>query len=355
MTPLEKLLIRQISATGPITVAEYMAACLLHPRQGNYAAGQPLGAEGDFITAPEISQMFGELLGLWVAQTWIDQGRPTPFALAELGPGRGTLMADVFRALSTVPGAAEAADVRLVEASPTLRSTQAETLAGLGATWHESVAALPEDRPLFLLANEFFDTLPVRQYLRDGDAWRERQVGVRGRNLVFGLSDPLPTSAIDRRLEDIADGAMVETRPAESPIVEEIARRTRGAGGAALMVDYGGRRIVGDTLQAVRGHAKVPPLTSPGLADLTAHVDFDTLARAADGATIYGPVPQGEFLERLGIAERARALSTGLRGFALQEHVAAHRRLTHPEEMGNLFQVMALTSPNAPPPPGFGQ
>ena len=355
MTPLEELLIRQISATGPITVADYMTACLLHPRHGYYSTGQPLGAEGDFVTAPEISQMFGELLGLWVAQAWIDQGRPAPFALAELGPGRGTLMADALRTLSSVPGTAEAVDVRLVEASPALRSTQAETLAGCGATWHESVEALPEDRPLFLLANEFFDALPVRQYLRDGDAWRERQVGARGGKLVFGLSDPSPASAHDRRKVDGADGAMVETRPAADLIMEEIARRILGAGGAALIVDYGGRRMVGDTLQAVRGHAKEPPLASPGLADLTAHVDFESLACAAKGANIFGPVPQGEFLERLGIAERARALAAGLRGFALQEHVAAHRRLTHPEEMGNLFQVMALASPNAAPPPGFGQ
>lgn len=353
MTPLEELLIRQISTTGPITVADYMTACLLHPRHGYYATGQPLGAEGDFVTAPEISQMFGELLGLWVAQAWIDQGRPAPFALAELGPGRGTLMADALRALSAVPGATEAADVRLVEASPTLRASQAETLDERDAAWHESVDSLPEKLPLFLLANEFFDALPVRQYLRDGDAWRERQIGARGGKLVFGLSEPLPASALDRRMENV-DGAMIETRPAAGPIVDEIARRIRRAGGAALIVDYGGRRCVGDTLQAVRGHAKESPLASPGLADLTAHVDFETLARAAHGATIYGPVPQGEFLRRLGIAERAHALATGLRGSALQTHVAAHRRLTHPQEMGNLFQVMALASPNAAPPPGFG-
>lgn len=354
MTPLEELLIRQISATGPITVADYMSACLLHPRHGYYVTGQPLGAEGDFVTAPEISQMFGELIGLWVAQTWIDQGSPAPFALAELGPGRGTLMADALRALSAVPGAAEAADVQLVEASPTLRAMQVETLAGRVATWHESIATLPEDLPLFLLANEFFDALPIRQYIRDGDAWRERQVGARQGKLAFGLSEPSPASALDRRMEDGESGAMVETSPAASSIMEEIARRICGAGGAALIVDYGGWRIVGDTLQAVRGHAKEPPLASPGLADLTAHVDFETLARAAECAAIYGPIPQGEFLERLGIAERARALATGLRGCALQAHVAAHRRLTHPEEMGNLFQVMALASPDAAPPPGFG-
>ncbi len=352
MTPLGRLLIRRIGATGPITIADYMAECLLHPRHGYYATRDPLGAAGDFTTAPEISQMFGELIGICLAQAWLDQGRPAPFALAELGPGRGTLMADLLRAAGSVPGFAEAAQVHLVEASPALRDRQRKTLAGRDVGWHDTADTLPET-PLFLVANEFFDALPIRQFVRDDKGWRERQVGVTDGTLCFGLSAPAPVAALDHRLSDTRPGDLVETCAPAAPVVAAVAGRIARHGGAALVVDYGGWRSLGDTLQALRGHARADPLACPGEADLTAHVDFEALARAAGGVRAGAPTKQGVFLERLGITARAQALARNLSGAALDRHVAAHRRLTHPQEMGSLFQVLGFAPRTAPPLAGL--
>ncbi len=349
MTALADRLKAQIAAAGPISVADYMATCLWHPQHGYYATRDPLGRTGDFVTAPEVSQMFGELLGLCLAACWHAQGAPERIALAELGPGRGTLMADLLRAAGSVPGFAAAAEIHLVERSPVLRAAQAERVPG--AAWHDSVETLP-DLPLYLVANEFFDALPVRQFIRDGAGWRERLVGLRQGALTFGLSDLLPPEAVPGRRDDTAAGDMVETCPAAAPIAAEIGARIARGGGAALIVDYGDRRPVGDTFQAVQGHRKVDPLAAPGAADLTAHVDFAALAEAAAPAVAAPLTPQGAFLERLGITARARALATRLSGAALEHHVAAHRRLTHPDEMGHLFKVLGLTPPGAPHPPG---
>ncbi|WP_212524103.1 SAM-dependent methyltransferase [Actibacterium sp. MT2.3-13A] len=352
MTPLAEILTQRIAKAGPISVAEYMAECLLHPEHGYYATRDPFGAGGDFTTAPEISQMFGEIAGLWLAQVWLDQGAPAPFTLAEPGPGRGTLMADILRATRAVPGFRDAARVHLVEASPTLRGIQRETLAGCEATWCGSVAELP-DQPLFLIANEFFDALPIRQFQRDAGGWRERQVAVIGGRLAFGLSDPAPIAALDARLADTRPGDIVETCPQAAPIIAEIAARIEAHGGAALIFDYGGWHSLGDTFQALRGHEPDDPLAHPGAADLTAHVDFEALAAAAPGLTALPLTGQGMFLERLGITARAQALAAKLRGPALESHIAAHRRLTHPQEMGTLFKTLALMPINAPTPPGF--
>ncbi|WP_289150294.1 SAM-dependent methyltransferase [uncultured Salipiger sp.] len=351
MTPLAEILHRRIAAEGPMSVAEYMTACLLHPQHGYYATRDPLGAAGDFTTAPEISQMFGELLGLCLAQCWIDQGRPAPFVLAELGPGRGTLMADATRAMGAVPGMLEAARLHLVEASPTLRDAQHQRLAPLMPVWHESVADLPEG-PLFLLANEFFDALPIRQFLRVGDGWAERVVGVQDGALAFGLTEPVALASLESRLADTQEGDMVETCAPATGIAAEIGRRIAEHGGAALIVDYGSDQSLGNTFQAVRRHRKLGPLDCPGEADLTAHVDFGALAQAAPCAS--APlVPQGIFLERLGITDRARALAAKLEGPALDSHIAAHRRLTHPEEMGSLFKTLGFFPESATPPPGL--
>ena len=350
MTALREILLRRIAATGPMSVADYMTECLLHPVHGYYTTRDPLGAGGDFTTAPEISQMFGELIGLSLAQAWLDQGAPSAFVLAEPGPGRGTLMADILRATAHVPGLHDAARLHLVEASPALRAAQARVLPH--ATWHDRLDQLPEELPLFLIANEFFDALPIRQFIRDGNGWRERVVGRDEDELVFGLTSPLPLADLEHRLDDTQDGDMVEVSPALPALIGEIGGRIAASGGAALIVDCGGRGGTGDSFQAVRNHRKVDPLTEPGEADLTAHVDFETLARASVPAACAGPVPQGVFLERLGITERARALASRLDGAALDRHVAAHRRLTHPEEMGDLFKVAALHPCNAPPPPG---
>ena len=352
MTPLAEILARRIAASGPISVADYMAECLLHPRHGYYATRDPLGAKGDFTTAPEISQMFGELLGLALAQSWLDQGAPAPFLLAELGPGRGTLMADALRATKAVPGFHAALALHLVEASPALRERQADALAGFAPRWHERIDTLPEG-PLFLVANEFFDALPIRQFVRDAAGWRERQVALLDGKLGFGLSAPAPLAALAQRLADTQAGDVFETCPSAGPIAAEIGRRIAAHGGAALIVDYGGWHSRGDTLQAVRSHAYDDPLAHPGEADLTAHVDFEALAEAAAPAAHTALVPQGVLLERLGITERARALAARLDGPALEAHIAAHRRLTHPEEMGRVFQSLAIHPRAAPVPPGY--
>lgn len=351
MTLAEDLAAR-IAVSGPITVAEYMAQALLHPTKGYYSTRDPFGTEGDFVTAPEISQMFGELIGLSLAQSWMDQGAPNPFILAELGPGRGTLMADIARATARVPGFHDAARVVLVEASAVLQHHQRRTLAALEVEWADTMAQVGEG-PLWLVANEFFDALPIRQFQRDGDAWRERCVGCDGDALTFGLSPTGPQPALDHRLDDTKDGDLVELCAMATGIVSDIGARIAAHGGAALLIDYGDWRSLGDTLQAVRDHTPTDPLDAPGTADLTAHVDFEALSRAARPAAFSRLTPQGVFLERLGITERAQSLATKLSGAPLDAHVAAHRRLTHPAEMGNLFKVLGLYPPAATPPPGL--
>ncbi|MFN4159845.1 MAG: class I SAM-dependent methyltransferase [Gemmobacter sp.] len=349
MTALAAHLIRRIAATGPISVADYMADCLLHPDHGYYATRDPFGAAGDFTTAPEISQMFGELVGLALAQGWLDQGSPAPFVLAEPGPGRGTLMADALRATRGVPGFHAAARVVLVEASPTLRAIQRRTLGDHPVTWADTVEALPE-APLFLIANEFFDALPIRQFQRGPDGWHERVVGLKGGRLAFGLSAPLPLP--DPRFAADPPGTVTETCAPAAAIMAGIAARIARHGGAAIVIDYGGWRSKGDTLQAVRAHAPEHPLANPGEADLTAHVDFEGLARAT-ALPHSGLTDQGLLLQRLGIDQRAARLAAGLRGPALQSHLAAHRRLTHPAEMGSVFKAIAFHAKGTPAPPGF--
>ncbi|MBY6057405.1 class I SAM-dependent methyltransferase [Leisingera daeponensis] len=344
----------RIRADGPLSVADYMADCLLHPKFGYYTTRDPLGAKGDFTTAPEISQMFGELIGLALAQAWLDQGAPAPFTLAELGPGRGTLMADLLRATRGVPGFHAAMQIRLIEASPALRAAQAKALEGYAPEWLDTADALP-DQPLLLAANEFFDALPIRQFLRAGGGWSEKRIGLTDGALSFGLSPAAPQPALDHRLADTQEGDLVEICEAAAPITQAIAARIAAHGGAALIVDYGDWRALGDTLQALRAHEPADPLQSPGEADLTAHVDFEALAMAAKtaGCAFTRLTPQGVFLERLGITDRARALAAPLQGEALDSLAAAHRRLTHPGEMGNLFKVLGLYPPQTTPLPGL--
>jgi SAM-dependent MidA family methyltransferase len=352
---LRQRLIDRIARMGPMTLAEYMAECLLHPQDGYYATRDPLGRGGDFITAPEISQMFGELIGLWLAQVWMDQGAPGEIALVELGPGRGTLMADALRATARVPGFHDAVRLHLVEASPTLRARQAETLSAHDPVFHDTLETVP-DLPLYLVANEFFDALPIRQFQRaEGAAWHERVVGLDAGALAMGLAPPGPLEALAHRLSETEPGQIVETCAPAEAIAGEIGRRIDAQGGAALIVDYGAWESIGDTFQAVAGHARADPLAEPGAADLTAHVAFGPLARAAGALRATPLTPQGVFLERLGITARAEALARGLTGAALETHVAAHRRLTHPAEMGKVFQVLALVPTGAGPTPGFAE
>lgn len=379
MTPLARQLVRRIAHDGPIGLDSYMRDCLLHPEHGYYTTAEPFGAEGDFTTAPEITQMFGELLGLWLAQCWLDQGAPDPFHLAELGPGRGTLMADALRASRGVPGFLAAARPVLVEASPRLIARQRATLEGLDLPnpprWIDRVEDLPEG-PLFLLANEFFDALPIRQFQRHANGWRERVVGLaeaaggaegtEGPSLTLGLTPPARLGELAHRLADTGPGDVVEIRPAADAVLATIAGRIAADGGAALIVDYGDWQSLGDTFQAVAGHVPVDPFAAPGQADLTAHVDFARLAEAAQaaGARATRMTTQGAFLEALGIGARTERLAHTLAARppdggaagnpALEAHLRAYRRLTHPDEMGSLFKTIAIHPIETSAPPGFG-
>jgi SAM-dependent MidA family methyltransferase len=351
MTPLGRLLIERIREGGPIAVADYMAECLLHPVHGYYTTRDPFGAAGDFTTAPEISQMFGELVGLALAQAWLDQGAPAPFTLAELGPGRGTLMADILRATRGVGGFHTAARVVLVEASPVLRQKQQATIGrvcDLPIRWVGTTHDLPEE-PLFLVANEFFDALPIHQYQFVNGGWHERLVGLQGDALAFGLAERTSFVAGPAFAQG-EEGQVVEEGRLARLAVSAVHHRLHHHGGLALIIDYGGWRSRGDTLQALRAHVYDDPLAHPGQADLTAHVDFEALT-APDLAHAY--TTQGEFLLRLGIRPRAERLARGLSGAALQSHLAALARLTEAAEMGSLFKVLALTRAAAPLPPGF--
>lgn len=351
MTELAAILMRQIAATGPITLADYMAACLLHPDHGYYTTRGPFGVAGDFTTAPEISQMFGEVLGLSLAQAWIDQGAPGLFTLAELGPGRGTLMVDVVRATAKVPGFHAAMRVELVERSQALRQVQRRALAGVQVVWHDDVSTLP-DAPLFLLANEFFDALPIRQFQRMPDGWAETMIGLAGDKLVFGRGPAVALAQLAHRLADTIAGDIIEICPAATPIMTAIADKIARHGGAALIIDYGNWGSRGDTFQAVRNHGYADPLATPGAADLTAHVDFAALASAASPMR-HAFETQGNLLLRLGIAARGALLAQGLAGDALASHLSALERLTSPSEMGQLFKVLALVPDGCPPVPGF--
>lgn len=351
MSKLGDLLARQIAVNGPISLADYMADCLLHPAHGYYTTKAPFGAKGDFITAPEISQMFGELLGLCLAQAWLDQGAPARFSLVELGPGRGTLMADVLHATRGVPGFHAAAEIRLIEASPALRAQQQETLSAYPVQWMGGLDQLA-DQPLFLLANEFFDALPIRQFTREAEGWSETMVGLKEEKLILGRAPATMVEALTHRLNDTEIGDVVEICAPAAPIVAEISARILRRGGLALVVDYGGWRSRGDTFQALRHHAFADPLAAPGEADLTAHVDFEALAAAAQpAATAF--TTQGDLLLRLGLAARAERLARGLSGAALEQHLTAAHRLTEPQEMGELFKALAIYPAAAPPPAGF--
>lgn len=347
MSPLHDIIAAEITAHGPMSVARYMSLCLGHPRHGYYITRDPLGRGGDFTTAPEISQMFGELLGLWAAQVWFDMGRPSPIRLVELGPGRGTLMADALRAADKV-GLAAAADLWLVETSPVLRAAQAVNLPA--AHWAGRFGDVP-DGPAIVIANEFFDALPIRQFVRARDGWRERLVGLSGGRLVWGLgpaSAGLPT--------DAPEGSVVEICAAAEAIAGQIGARLAASGGAALIIDYGTLPPAtggGDTLQAVAAHAVADPLETPGMADLTAHVDFGALARALAqaGARVAPLVTQGALLTALGLDARAAALARAQPGRA-HEIETQRRRLTAHDQMGTLFKALIAAGPGQPPLPG---
>lgn len=315
-----------------------------------YATRDPFGAGGDFTTAPEISQMFGELVGAWLADLWQRAAPRGPIHYVELGPGRGTLAADALRVLR---GAELSPRVELVETSPVLRATQAAALPG--ARWHESVDSLPNDGPLLIVANEFFDALPVEQYVRTAEGWRERLVDVTAEGFAPVLGSEDSSERVPLALRASPPGSIFETSPVSQAILRALAGRLVAQGGAMLVIDYGhAQAAVGETLQAVHRHAPAPVFAAPGEHDLTAHVDFEALgqtARAA-GAIVCGPRSQGQWLTALGLSVRAAALARADPGRA-QEVQAARERLAGASAMGQLFKVMALHAPGWPQPEGF--
>jgi len=357
---LAEHLARRIRESGPLGVDAYMAAALTHPQHGYYATRDPLGARGDFVTAPEVSQVFGELIGLWCADNWARMGRPDPVILAELGPGRGTLMADLLHALRVAPDFRRALRLHLVETSPVLRARQAAALAAAAPRWHDSVATLP-DGPLILVANEFLDALPIRQFVRAGDGWHERRVALGGDGALIFALDAAPdraAAAIPPTLRGAAPGSLCEVRPAAQALAALLGARIAAEGGVALFIDYGHfPSACGDTLQAVRGHCRHDVLADPGEADLTAHVDFAAVASAAAaaGARSWGPVTQGAFLAAIGLAPRAGALLRQATPAQAEAIAAACRRLIEPEEMGTLFKALALAHPALAAPAGFAE
>jgi SAM-dependent MidA family methyltransferase len=337
---------RLIASSGPIPVADFMARANAH----YYGTRDPLGAGGDFTTAPEISQMFGELAGLCLADAWDRAGRPADACYVELGPGRGTLAADALRAMRA---AGLTPPVHFVETSPILRAAQAERVNG--ASWHDDVAGLPEAAPLLVVANEFFDALPARQLVRAGFGWCERVVGLEDGRFVPKAGPPVPASTIPAHVREAPEGSILEVSPAAAAVAAALARCLARHGGAALIVDYGhARTAAGETLQAMRGHAFADPWVEPGESDLTVHVDFEALTAAAEaeGVRVLGPVAQGAWLEALGIEARTHALAAAApqRG---EEIAQARTRLVAPEQMGTLFKALALAAPGWPDPAGF--
>lgn len=351
MSGLRGLLLRRVAVEGPLSVAAFMETALGHPEFGYYATRDPFGGGGDFTTAPEISQIFGELIGAWCGDVWNRMGRPGRFVLAEFGPGRGTLMADLLRALHVLPGFGQAASLHLVETSPHLRGIQAGALTPYAPVWHDSIDTLPEG-PLIAIGNEFLDALPIRQFVMTAQGWRERRIGIGAEGgLAFVLGEGRPSR------ERIAPAdSILEECPAAAGIAARLGRRVAAAGGAVLLIDYGYFPSgFGDTFQAVRRHRPAGVLEEPGEADLTAHVDFAAVAEAASGAgaKVWGPVPQGEFLARLGLGLRMATLLRKADSNQQENILSGCRRLIDPAEMGTLFKVLAIADPALPEPAGF--
>lgn len=361
---LKERIIALIQAQGPMSVGQFMSVALLDPKQGYYATRDPIGQTrshggGDFITAPEISQMFGEMIGLWLIQSWKDQGSPKSRRLVELGPGHGTLMADILRACAVLPPFLQGLEVVLVEASPVLRERQRASLQHfeIRISWQSQFGQDLCDRALFLLANEFFDALPIRQYVKTKRGWCERMIVTENGELAFALAPvALPIAAVPAEKQTAPLGAVYEISPARLALCEEIASTIAAKGGAGLIIDYGYAKALehGETLQAVAAHHFDDVLAEPGSRDISAHVDFAALLRAARkaGAQAYGPATQGDFLRALGIEERTQHLIRANPEMA-QKLRADCQRLIDSAQMGELFKVMAITPSHAQQPLGF--
>ena len=364
MNQLKQHLISLIDLQGPIPLSLYMAEALGNPEHGYYMKQDPFGTTGDFTTAPEISQMFGEVIGLWFANNWLNMGSPSKIYLVEVGPGRGTLMVDMLRAMKIVPGLLDSLSLHLVEMSPALRKIQSEKISPyLTPSWHDRLGDMLQmatDAPLFLVGNEFFDALPIRQFQKGKKGWHERLVGLdtSRENLRFVLSpEPVMTpDLIPEALIRADEGAIAEVCSAAENIARDIAGHLKDYGGAALFIDYGHDRDgTGDTFQALEKHEYVDVFEKPGDADLTAHVNFQRLKQCAEaaGGRVLGPTSQGNFLTAIGIEQRARSLLIKASEQQKTDIMSAVKRLVSPDEMGALFKVMAITDPGLPEPAGF--
>jgi NADH dehydrogenase [ubiquinone] 1 alpha subcomplex assembly factor 7 len=359
-SPLQSEIKKLIKSSGPMPVWRYMELCLMHPQHGYYISRDPLGREGDFTTAPEVSQMFGELLGLWAASVWKAMGSPSLLRLIELGPGRGTMMADALRALRVLPPLYQMLNIHLVEINPVLRDKQRATLqAARNVSWHDNIDEVP-DGPAIIFANEYFDVLPIHQAVRRETGWHERVVILdeSGQLTFDAAADPLPRFEVllPPLLRAAPAGAVFEWRPDTE--IMKIASRVRDQDGAALIIDYGHLRSdAGDTFQAIARHSFTDPLQAPGQADVTAHVDFQALAHAAEdmGARVHGPVTQGDFLQRLGIETRAVTLMAKASHEVSEDISSALKRLIGGgrDGMGVMFKVLGISDPRLTMLPGL--
>ena len=346
-TLLEELR-RQIRQGGPMGIGEYMMQCLSHPQHGYYMKKDPFGRAGDFVTAPEVSQMFGEMIGVWAADIWRQMGAPEAFILLECGPGRGSLMADILRATRHVEGFHDAVRVHLLEISPVLKEMQGAALDGHSVCWHEALGDVPDDMPVIVIGNEFLDALPFKSLQKGGDGWGERAVALDDAEALCFALRPLPKALqahIPFVIQSAAAGSVSEISPARQGFVVDVAARLRAQGGAALFVDYGHvRSAVGDTFQGLKDNAYADVLSAPGDVDLTSHVDFEALVQdVPEGVTVHGPITQGAFLKGLGIEARAAALrAAGDDGQGADVQRALHR-LVAPSQMGELFKVIVLS------------
>jgi SAM-dependent MidA family methyltransferase len=361
ITPLENEIRRRITAAGPMPLGQYMSLCLTDPKHGYYVTRDPLGRSGDFTTAPEVSQMFGELIGLWIVSVWQQMGSPDNIRVVELGPGRGTMMNDAMRAAKIVPAFINAAVLHFVEISPVLQTIQEQTVSTIETpkTWHTSIADVPAG-PAIFVANEFFDALPINQAIKIGDGWHRRNVGIAadGALVYRAQPDPMPhfASTLPVAVRNAAEGEIFEWRSDTETM--ELGRRIAREPSAALVIDYGHTEsATGETLQAVRDHLFADPLTTPGDADLTAHVDFEALHHGfeAMGAIAFGPIEQALFLKRLGIDTRAETLKANTSRAKAHEIDTAMARLTGfgRTGMGALFKVMGVAHRSLGTPPGF--
>jgi NADH dehydrogenase [ubiquinone] 1 alpha subcomplex assembly factor 7 len=351
-----------IMRSGPIPLDVYWREAMTAPGDGYYMRGQPIGASGDFTTAPEVSQVFGELVGLWLIEAWVQAGKPAPFTLKELGPGRGQLMADILRTARMAPEFLEAADIVLVEASHSLRAEATQRIGAVSVTWHsswEAAFSTPSETPLFLIANEFFDALPIRQFQKSTDGWHERLVGLTEAGDFTFEAGPVVDLPEDALTEDIAQAPndiILEYAPERTALATAIGQRLSSIDGAALLIDYGhasGR--LGDSLQALQAGRAANPLRDPGKADITSHVDFEQVKRMTEiaGCRCWGPVDQGTFLLRLGAENRVAALSKNASPEASADLQRSVRRLVHPLEMGAIFKAAAILPAVYFAPAGF--